>query len=101
MPDFMTHVMYTLLLAGAFASFSLAMDIDHFTLCNPRALATAAVDPQKGSEMLTELNQTNCRGFFHHWRTGLVLLSLFLAWAFHMFLDYMVRPTIQQPNLPW
>ena len=104
MPPFFTHVGLSLIAAVLFFVFSVGMDVDHFLMCNKKAIITAAINPKKGSQMLTELGQTNCRGFPHTWRFGIIIASLLFiilcAWGFHMLLDYVLFPAIPGSKLP-
>jgi len=126
MPPFFTHVGLSLIAAVLFFVFSVGMDVDHFLMCNKKAIITAAINPKKGSQMLTELGQTNCRGFPHTWRFGIIIASLLFiilcaclphtwrfgiiiasllfiilcAWGFHMLLDYVFFPAIPGSKLP-
>ena len=101
MPSLAMHVGLAVAISAIFIGVTVGMDLDHFTRCNAKALAVDAVNPEKGAEMLDKLGQTNCRGFMHHWRTGMVLFAIFLAWVIHMLLDYVIFPPNPGVSLPW
>ena len=101
MPGLATHLIFALSISALFTAGTVLIDLDHFTMCNPKAIATYAVNQEKGSAMLDALGQENCRGWPHTWRWGIVLITLTLAWMLHMFLDYILYPATVNSKLPF
>jgi len=90
MPTFLVHAQYLLLFILAFSIGTFVWDIDHLFKCNNRLLFKAMLSTNginEGYRELQQLNQNDCRGYFHTINFAIILVAITLAYMLHMCLD--------------
>ena len=86
MPTFLVHFQYLILFVLAFSIGTFVWDIDHVFKCNNKSLFKAMFS-MDGYKELRELDQLECRGYFHTIYFAIILVAITMAYFLHMILD--------------